>query len=164
MFQSVIKVESPIGLVLVTVHQDSEVVAIKLGESSLGAIKPSSRFEQDVQMQLERYFSQAQQSLNLPFKESGTLFQKRVWKALRQIPYGDELTYGTLAHMLESSPRAVGQACRRNPLPLITPCHRVVAKSGLGGFSGQTQGTYRDIKEWLLAHEGKCRSQTKPSG
>ena len=83
----------------------------------------------------------------------GTEFQLRVWQALRQIPSGQTRTYGDLAHRLRSSPRAVGNACRNNPLPLLIPCHRVVSAAGIGGFSGCTEGHWLEIKQWLLEHE-----------
>ena len=82
----------------------------------------------------------------------GTPFQKKVWRALKKIPYGSVKTYGDVAKELNSSSRAVGQACRRNNIPLFIPCHRVVAAKGLGGF----MGGYRHVgrKRWLLQHEG----------
>ncbi|BAO44863.1 methylated-DNA--[protein]-cysteine S-methyltransferase [Thiolapillus brandeum] len=83
----------------------------------------------------------------------GSVFQRRVWEALLQIPPGQTKTYGDLALALGSSPRAVGGACRRNPIPLFIPCHRVVAANGDGGFAGHTSGHWMDIKRWLLAHE-----------
>ncbi len=85
---------------------------------------------------------------------SGTRFQQRVWRALREIPPGQTRTYADLAGELGSGPRAVAGACRRNPVPLVIPCHRVVARQGLGGFSGQTSGPAIEMKRWLLAREG----------
>lgn len=84
----------------------------------------------------------------------GTVFQKKVWKELQRIPYGEVRTYGDIAKKLKSSPRAVGNACRKNPVPIIVPCHRVVSAKGLGGYGGQTQGKNMKIKQWLLHHEG----------
>jgi O-6-methylguanine DNA methyltransferase len=82
--------------------------------------------------------------------ESGTAFQQRVWRLLSRIPYGETRTYGDLARELgkPGCARAVGRACNANPLVLIIPCHRVVAKTGLGGFNGG-----REIKQRLLAME-----------
>ncbi len=85
---------------------------------------------------------------------SGTPFQQRVWRELIRIPPGNTRSYGELAKSLRSSPRAVAGACRRNPLPLLVPCHRVVAKDGPGGFMGRTDGSALAIKQWLLQHEG----------
>ncbi len=85
---------------------------------------------------------------------SGTPFQQRVWRELICIPKGKTRSYGDLAKKLHSSARAVAGACRRNPLPLLVPCHRVVARDGLGGFMGKTDGPALAIKQWLLQHEG----------
>ena len=89
----------------------------------------------------------------LPLKPRGTAFQNRVWQAILDIPCGLTLSYGELAHTLGSSPRAVGQACGANPFPLAVPCHRVLARTGLGGFARQNTDWLIRTKEWLLAHE-----------
>jgi methylated-DNA-[protein]-cysteine S-methyltransferase len=83
----------------------------------------------------------------------GTDFQKRVWSELQKIPVGKVVTYGDLAKKLKTSPRAVGNACRANPILIIIPCHRVVGKNSLGGFSGQRAGKWLQIKEQLLKYE-----------
>jgi methylated-DNA-[protein]-cysteine S-methyltransferase len=85
---------------------------------------------------------------------TGTPFQQRLWRELTRIPFGETRSYGELAKKLNSSARAVAGACRRNPLPLLVPCHRVVAKNGPGGFMGCTDGPALEIKRWLLQHEG----------
>ena len=85
---------------------------------------------------------------------SGTPFQKSVWQQLLTIPLGQTITYGELADQLNTSARAIGNACRENPLPIVIPCHRVLAKNGLGGYAGFTEGKKMDIKCWLLRHEG----------
>lgn len=92
---------------------------------------------------------------NIPHFEqptNGTAFQQRVWHALGAIPAGTTRTYQELAAELNSGPRAVGQACRVNPYPLIIPCHRVIAKRGLGGYMGPNQSGLI-IKQALLAFE-----------
>ncbi len=81
-------------------------------------------------------------------------FQSRLLEHLQTIPPGQTQTYGQVAALLGSSPRAVGRACATNPFPILYPCHRVVAKSGVGGFIGQAVGAGVDIKRWLLLHEG----------
>lgn len=83
----------------------------------------------------------------------GTLFQRKVWQALISIPFATTITYGELAARLQTSARAIGNACRENPLPVIIPCHRVVSKQGLGGYAGFTAGEKMNIKKWLLRHE-----------
>ncbi len=84
----------------------------------------------------------------------GTLYQQKVWQALQRIPVGEVRTYGELARELGSCARAVAQACRANPLPILIPCHRVVSATGLGGYMGKTYGPELEIKRWLLHHEG----------
>ncbi|MHB8564121.1 MAG: methylated-DNA--[protein]-cysteine S-methyltransferase [Acidiferrobacteraceae bacterium] len=85
---------------------------------------------------------------------TGTAFQRRVWRMLRCIPSGTTRTYGQLARALDSGARAVGQACGANPLPVVIPCHRVVAEQGLGGYSAGPGIAGIRIKHWLLHHEG----------
>ncbi len=103
---------------------------------------------------IEAYFDSHQPLLHIPLRFlRGTPFQQRVWQALRTIPFGQTLTYGDLAQQLGTGPRAIGAACRTNPLPLVIPCHRVVAANGLGGFAGKSESMLK-IKKWLLAHEG----------
>ena len=88
-----------------------------------------------------------------PLVPAPTPFQERLRAALLAIPPGETRTYGQLARSLGSSPRAVGQACRANPVPLVVPCHRVVSARGPGGYAGAAEGRPAEIKRWLLAHE-----------
>lgn len=104
--------------------------------------------------QLEAYFSSARKwPSHRTLNPKGTRFQQKVWRALLAIPVGQTRTYGELAGQLDTGARAVGNACRTNPIPLFIPCHRVVAANGDGGFSGHREGRWMDIKRWLLAHE-----------
>ena len=89
----------------------------------------------------------------LPLDLAGTNYQRRVWLALQQIPLGQTASYGAISDQLKSAPRAVAAACRANPVVLAVPCHRVVSKSGLGGFMGSMEGEPVDIKRWLINHE-----------
>lgn len=103
--------------------------------------------------QVMQYLQQANSTFNLPVNQQGTVFQQRVWQAISAIPCGQTSTYTELAQQIGSGPRAVANACGANQLPLLVPCHRVVAKSGLGGFmQGKHNGLL--IKQWLLRHEG----------
>ncbi len=104
--------------------------------------------------QLQDYFSSSVRPFSFPVLLRGTDFQRRVWHALQRIPAGQVITYGRLAAQLHSSARAVGNACRQNPVPLLVPCHRVVSANGIGGFAGSTDGAEIKIKRWLLRHEG----------
>ena len=99
------------------------------------------------------YLQQPHQAFSLPAQLAGSAFQQKVWLAILAIPLGQTRTYSELAAQLQSGPRAVANACGANRLPLLIPCHRVVAKNGLGGFMrGDKNGL--SIKRWLLAHEG----------
>jgi len=99
------------------------------------------------------YFQDPGHLIDLSTELLGTAFQRRVWRAIATIPAGSTRTYGALAADLGSSARAVGGACRANPCPLVVPCHRVVARRGLGGFAGDLDGRLLAIKRDLLAHE-----------
>ncbi|HET6762838.1 MAG TPA: methylated-DNA--[protein]-cysteine S-methyltransferase [Longimicrobiaceae bacterium] len=109
--------------------------------------------------QLREYFTGARRDFDLPLAAEGTAFQRRVWAALARIPAGETRSYGQVAAELGSpgSSRAVGQANRRNPLPIVVPCHRVLAADrSLGGYAGSwgADGDSAAIKRWLLRHEG----------
>ena len=101
--------------------------------------------------QLEEYFAGRRRQFDLPLAPAPTAFQARVRRAMQDIPYGQTRSYGELAHVAGGAPRAIGQACGANPLPLVVPCHRVVAATGLGGYSG---GKGLATKRFLLALEG----------
>lgn len=118
------------------------------------AAKPAQhKMAEKVALQIEAYFSNPYNNFNLPLVYKGTPFQRRVWQAISAIPCGRVLTYGEIAQQIGSGARAVANACGANHLPLVIPCHRVVAKNGLGGFmQGSKQGA--KIKKWLLKHEG----------
>jgi O-6-methylguanine DNA methyltransferase len=106
---------------------------------------------------LQRYFSGVSGRYRHPLDLRGTTFQLKVWSALQQIPFGQVAAYGEIASRLKKpgAARAVGQACRANPVVLFVPCHRVVAsRGGLGGFSSGL-----DLKKSLLRHEGCLSSQ-----
>ena len=102
---------------------------------------------------LEAYFhAQRPPPLN-GLRLNGTAFQQKVWAALLQIPYAETISYAQLAKTTESAPRAVGQACKRNPVPVVVPCHRVVASHSIGGYQGASSGHKLDRKQWLPTHE-----------
>ena len=116
------------------------------------ALAPQNPLAEKVCAQLRAYLSDPSFRFDLPLAPRGTAFQVRVWQALREIPCGSTLRYGELARLLHSAPRAVGQACGANPIPVIVPCHRVLARDGLGGFM-KSGGEALAIKRWLLEHE-----------
>ena len=85
--------------------------------------------------------------------QQGTGYSQKVWNMLLNIPCGQVMSYSQLAQKISSGPRAVAQACRNNPYAGIIPCHRVVAKAGIGGFMGQSQGSMVQLKRQLLDYE-----------
>ena len=109
--------------------------------------------------QLEAYFRDPRYPFTVPLAPGGTTFQQRVWAALQAIPSGTVLTYGDLAWQLDTAARAIGGACRTNPIPILIPCHRVVGRQGLGGYAGAVTGDPLAIKRWLLQHEGVDRDR-----
>jgi methylated-DNA-[protein]-cysteine S-methyltransferase len=106
--------------------------------------------------QIQAYLEDPAFVFELPLKLSGTRHRLAVWEAMQRIPAGRTRTYGDLAHELRSSARAVGGACGANPIPLVVPCHRVIAAGrSIGGFMGaSSDGFELGIKRWLLGHEG----------
>ena len=119
-------------------------------------IKPEGKMAAQVCRQIRQYLDDpsAHRRFSISCAATGTPFQKKVWNELDRIPCGKVITYGELAQKLHTSARAVGNACRRNPIPVVVPCHRVVSASGIGGYSGETGGDKLRIKAWLLRHEG----------
>lgn len=124
--------------------------------TSKNNIKPTSKFAENIQNKIEKYLKDTSKTNNLKIdvKLDVTPFQEKVLNQLILIPYGETKTYGEIAKKLKTSPRAVGNACRRNPIPIVIPCHRVVASKGLGGYSGSIEGETQDIKRNLLKLEG----------
>ncbi|HEX5337911.1 MAG TPA: methylated-DNA--[protein]-cysteine S-methyltransferase [Gallionella sp.] len=115
---------------------------------------PVSAIAQIVCAELLRYIENPDAQFSVPLAMGGTSHQQKVWRAMQAILRGQTRSYGDLAAELHSSAQAVGQACGANPIPIVIPCHRVVGKTGLGGFMRHAGGDSLDIKRWLLAHEG----------
>ena len=118
---------------------------------------PRNALAEEAARQLAAYRNDPDTRFDLPLLIEGTPFQRRLWAALCEIPRGKTLTYGELARRLGGQGvemrRAVGQACGDNRLPIVIPCHRVVAANGIGGFAHATRGYLLEAKRWLLAHE-----------
>lgn len=145
---------TPFGVLgIETAHNKLYSVDFLSGSDRVGSWA-GDNFSQQVIEALQHYFRDPTYCFDLPLLLNGTTFQKNVWSCLQRIPAGKTVHYGAIAETLESSARAVGNACRANPVPLIVPCHRVTAKQGIGGYSGHTEGTVLDVKKWLLRHEG----------
>ena len=123
-------------------------------------VAPESGLAERAARQIERYREDPDIRFDLPLLIEGTDFQRSVWDAMCAIPRGRTLTYGELARKLGGDgfdvPRAVGQACGDNKLPIVIPCHRVVAAGGIGGFGHSTGGYLLEAKRWLLMHESSA--------
>lgn len=132
---------------------DGQVTGIAMVDDTI-CVPPSTPSERAIAHEIEAYCHDPSHAWQLSAVLLGTPFQQRVWTLLQSIPPGKTRTYGSLAASLGTSARAVGNACRRNPVLLVVPCHRVVAAVGLGGFSGARLGRWLDVKRALLAHEG----------
>ncbi len=110
----------------------------------------------EVASQIRAYLKDADFEFSLDLPAVGTEHQRKVWKVIRAIPRGEVLTYGQVAKLIRSAPRAVGQACGANWFPVAIPCHRVTASGGIGGFGGYALhdgGFHHEVKRWLLRHE-----------
>jgi methylated-DNA-[protein]-cysteine S-methyltransferase len=138
--------------VAVATH-DEHVVAIRYLPPAADALAPRNALAERAARQLERYLEDADAPFELPLQIEGSPFQRGVWQAMCAIPRGRTRTYGELAQELGGEARAVGQACGDNRLPIVIPCHRVVAADGIGGFGHATSGYLLEAKRWLLMHE-----------
>jgi methylated-DNA-[protein]-cysteine S-methyltransferase len=137
---------SPVGDVTLF-EQDGAIVALDWGWAGDQQETPLLLRARD---QLDAYFDGTLRRFDLPLAPAGTPYRQRVWRALCEIPYGETRTYLDITALVGGSPRSVGQANGANPIPLIIPCHRVVASTHLGGYSG---GDGLPTKRWLLALE-----------
>jgi methylated-DNA-[protein]-cysteine S-methyltransferase len=140
--------------------RDARVAGIKYLPLSEDSKDPDNALAERAVRQLERYREDPDAKFDLPLLIEGSEFQRRVWDAMCAIPRGRTLTYGEMARKLggmdHEAARAVGQACGDNRLPVVIPCHRVVAADGVGGFSHTTDGYLIDAKRWLLMHEASA--------
>ncbi len=146
------KLDTAFGVVGVRTEDDALAEIVYLPRSA-GALAPTNALAARACAQIEKYVADPGYRFKLPLKEIGSPFQRRVWEQISAISLGETRTYGDLARALRSAPRAVGQACGTNYFPLVIPCHRVVAASGLGGFAHSSSGYLLEVKRWLLAHE-----------
>jgi len=142
-------IDSPVGRLAVTAS-NAHLLRITWTTAPL-APPPQGSLLAHAAEQLGDYFARKRRVFDLPLHPSGSAFQCRVWQAMQRIPYGETISYGALAAQVDSVARAVGGACGANPIPIVIPCHRVLAGGGrLGGFSG---GKGTATKRALLAHE-----------
>ena len=154
------EMESPVGKLKLVANANALVAILwerqRPNRIKLAMLKcdPQQPILLETERQLEEYFAGTRNEFNLPLEPAGTEFQKKVWQALREIPFGQTRSYLDLAKSIGSGKavRAVGAANGKNPLSIVVPCHRVVGTDGaLTGFAGGLE-----VKARLLAHEG-CR-------
>ena len=144
-----LSLESPLGRLSLFEEADAIASLDFGGKRSTGE---PTRLLLAAKRQLDAYFAGKLTAFDLELAPSGSPFELRVWQLMQDIPYGETRSYGELAAALAAAPRAIGQACGRNPLPILIPCHRVLAANGaLGGYSG---GKGVDTKRRLLILEG----------
>ena len=133
--------------------RDERVVEIRYLPSAAQVVSPKTPLAATAARQLERYREDADTTFDLPLLIEGSELQRGVWDAMCAIPRGKTRTYGDLARELGADARAIGQACGDNRLPIVIPCHRVVAADGIGGFGHSSGGYLLEAKRWLLMHE-----------
>ena len=133
--------------------RDERVVEISYLPLCAKSLAPQNALAARAAEQLEGYRENPDTRFDLPVLVEGTPLQRAVWEAMCAIPRGKTRTYGELARELDADARAIGQACGDNRLPIVIPCHRVVAAHGIGGFGHATGGYLLEAKRWLLMHE-----------
>ncbi len=145
-------VETPTGPVVLT-EEDGSIVRVTWARGRAAPEFPeSSPLLERAAEQIAAYFAGDLQAFDLPLKPAGSDFQRAVWREMLRIPYGETRSYGDLAKATGGVARAVGGACGANPIPIVIPCHRVLAADrALGGFSG---GRGAETKAELLTLEG----------
>ena len=144
-----LSLHSPIGDLTVS-EEAGAIVSLDWG---WGSDQTETPLLDQARRQLFAYFDATLTEFALPLAPPGTPYQRRVWQALCAIPYGRTSTYAEIAARAGGVARSVGQANGNNPIPILIPCHRVVAAGGLGGYSG---GEGLDTKRWLLALESRA--------
>lgn len=141
---------------------DTSLIGLDFLPTGTPEVLPVTATGKQVWNALFAYLGDANSMMEVALASEGTQFQQTIWNALRRIPVGQVWTYGDLAKHVGTAPRAAANACRRNPIPILIPCHRIIAKNGLGGYYGQSSsddsgdgsGDMLDVKRWLLQHEG----------
>ena len=148
---AIARIITPIGMVELTAD-DAVMIGVRIDPADNGPshIPVGHRLLQTAAMQMEDWFADKRKDFDLPLAPLRTERGEALRAGITAIGYGDTLTYGELAKRIESAPRAVGQACRRNPFPIIIPCHRVTSAGAQEFYSG---GEGPRTKAWLIAFE-----------
>jgi methylated-DNA-[protein]-cysteine S-methyltransferase len=133
--------------------RDQRVVEIRYLPSTTPLVPANTPLAKKAAEQLGRYRDDPDTRFDLPLLVEGSDLQRGVWDKMCAIPRGRTRTYGELARELGVDARAIGQCCGDNKLPIVIPCHRVVAADGIGGFGHATSGYLLEAKRWLLMHE-----------
>ena len=146
--------ESPIGNLRLSASNKglSRLELPNKHKAKIASKNVSNKYLRKAIDELNKYFEGKLRRFTVKLDFEGTAFQKSVWNALLEIPYGKTISYGEMAHMIGNpkAQRAVGMANNRNPIAIIAPCHRVIGADGsLTGYGGGLP-----VKEWLLSHEG----------
>ncbi len=147
------KMLAPFAVVGICTDDDwvTEIDYLPLNTSLKAPVTPLAT---EVCAQLQAYLADPRYQFDLSLHISGTVHQRRVWEQIRDIPSGQTRSYAEIATKIHSAPRAVGRACGANKIPIVIPCHRIIAKNGgLGGFMNAREGEPLVIKQWLLQHE-----------
>ncbi|MDD2658226.1 MAG: methylated-DNA--[protein]-cysteine S-methyltransferase [Methylococcales bacterium] len=145
--EEIIKVPAPAGQLVLYTRQG---VISKADWETDDGLCPQNH---EIQRQFKQYWLNTGKQFNIKLLNQGSAYRHKVWAELCKIPFGETITYSALAGKINSSARAVGNACRDNPYPVIIPCHRVVSVSGMGGYCGHTDGDFMNIKKQLLTFE-----------
>lgn len=141
--------------VLGIVTDGSVITGVRYLPRHTQPVAPLNRVVERACREIDRYLADPDYIFTVPYRLDGTPFQCRVWREIEKLCPIKTNTYGEIARRLRSGPRAVGGACGANPIPLIVPCHRVLAAGGgLGGFMGGKDPFPLSVKRWLLRHEG----------
>ncbi len=151
-----LSLHTPIGDLSIA-EEDGAIVSVDWGFGRDQTVTPLLSRARD---RLFAYFDGRLTRFDLPLNPAGTAYRRRVWSALLEIPYGATRSYADIARQVGGSPRSVGQANGSNPIPIIIPCHRVLATTGIGGYSG---GQGLPTKRALLALEARATTSRFPS-
>jgi methylated-DNA-[protein]-cysteine S-methyltransferase len=128
-----LSLDSPVGR-LTLCEEDGFITGLIWGGKAAEPGEPTPLLLR-AKREVAAYFAGKRREFDLPVKPHGSAGERAVWQAMAEIPYGETRTYGEIGKVTGRTAREVGQACGRNPIPILLPCHRVVAANGLGGFS-----------------------------
>lgn len=151
---SKLTVTTPIGLLQIIATDKAIVSATPTDhEENIVGNEAANKLAQECKVELAEYFAGKRKKFDLPLKQEGTQFQKKVWQELKQIPYGETKTYGEIAKLIDKpkASRAVGMANHNNPILILVPCHRVIGADG--SLTGYAAGI--EAKKYLLEFEKK---------